>query len=60
MIIKIQLVKICGMQVKQVIGGKFIASIVYVRKERPVINILSFLLKKLEKQIESKVDKRNR
>lgn len=48
----------CGMQVKQVIGGKFIASIVYVRKERPVINNLSFLLKKLVKQIESKVDKR--
>lgn len=48
----------CGMQVKQVIGRKFIASIVYVRKERPVINNLSFLFKRLEKQTESKVDKR--
>ena len=43
---KIHHIKICGMQLKQCLGGKFIALNTYIRKEERFKNNL----KKLEKE----------
>ena len=56
-----KLLKICGIQFKAVLRGKFIALNVYIgKKEKPKISNLNFYFRTLEKeeQIKSKVSRR--